>query len=306
MRKWVWILVLLLLCGCTQTTTEKEKEMKQYPVNDITETFAWIGKTAEELGIDESYRDGYSIRITGELFGRKVDGTAYMGTDFDSPGREVRVREIAVFDKLEYRKSTEESLVERYGKAYLEGVEPYVASNGGATYWSRYWTGEGVITVSNGQNNDWYMFSYVVTEMPAEIKKQLAGLTVKELMYGTGVLFEFRDGEIEDLMIHETEYEGSKAYRVTFTRDGVGITAIIVNDGKALYDTFLNDGTDWTQERIKDVIDSLRCIREDGTGRIVHKNVFGAFWLIETDAPVTEESLKELETFILSRWLFKE
>ncbi len=306
MRKWIWILALLLLCGCTQTTTGKEKGMKQYPVNDITETFAWIGKTAEELGIDESYCDGYSIRITGELFGRKVDATAYMGTDFDSPAREIRVREIAVYDKLEYRETVEAHLVERYGKAYREGMEPYVASNGGATYWSRYWTGEGVITVANGQNNDWYEFSYAVTEMPEEIKKQIAGLTPKELMYRTGVLFEFRDGEIEDLKIHETEYEGMEAWRVTFVRNGARVTAIIVNDGAPLFDALQNDGSDWTQSSIEGVIDSLRCVLPDGTGRIAEKNPFNAFWLIETDAPSTPESLEELETFLLSRWLFKE
>lgn len=314
MRKWIWILALLLLCGCAAHTEQNVQKTddggtnameKRYAVGDVLDTFAWVGKTAEELGIDESYCDIYSIRISGDLFGNKVEGTAHMRTDYDSPNREIRVEEIAVYDDLKNRAGTEEGIVARFGKAFREGMDPYVASNGGATYWSMYWTGEGVIKVANGQNNNWYELTYVASEMPDEIKKELEGLTPRELMYRTGVLFEFKDGEIEDLAIHGTEYEGMEAYRVTFRKDGVGVTALIVNEGEALFDGFLNDGTEWTQERIEGLIDSLRCILEDGTGRIVEKNPFHELWLIETDTAVTPESLEALERFILERWLFK-
>ncbi len=308
------ILILILLCACIccarpgqSTENGGTNDMAEaYPVRDVTDTFAWIGKTPEELGIDQSYRDLYSIRFTGDLFGRKVSGTAYMNTDFQSPNREMRVREISVYDQLEYREATEAALVARYGAAFREGIEPYVASNGGATYWSMYWTGEGVITVSNGQNNDWYAFSYAEAEMPEEIQKQIAGLTPKELMYKTGVLFEFKDGEVEDLRIHETEFEGKEAFRVSFVRNGVPVVIHIVKDGEALYDAYLNDGTAWEQGTLDQWVTCLRCVRSDGTGLIAEKNFDHDFWLIETNAQTTLEELGELDDFLLRRWFMKE
>ena len=87
MRKWIWILALLLLCGCAAHTEQNAQKTddggtnameKRYAVGDVLDTFAWVGKTAEELGIDESYCDIYSIRISGDLFGSKVEGTAHM------------------------------------------------------------------------------------------------------------------------------------------------------------------------------------------------------------------------------------
>ncbi len=307
MIKRIAILVLALLCGCAMTGNSGKGAIQNDPLQDITESFAWIGKTAEELGVDKAYIDSYgNIAIEGDLFGEQVRGTAFTQTDPDAQEPRRIVCEIVLYGDINKRGAAEEGLAERYGKAYLEGIDPYVASNGGAVYWSRYWTGAGVIVVSNGQKNDWYSLTYYAAEMPEEVQKQLAGLTAEELKHRTGVLFEFRDGEAEDLAIYETEFEGETAYRVTFTKDGTGVSAIIVKNGAPHFDVYRNDGSDWTQTNIEGVVDSLRCIRPDGTGRIVEKNIFNAFWLIETDAPVTPESLEALETFLLSRWLFKD
>lgn len=308
MKKRIAILATaLLLCGCTIAGSGGKGMIQNYPMQDVTESFAWIGKTAEELQIDGTCLDNYGgIAIKGDLFGEPVRGTAFTHADPDAQEPRKIVYEIVLYGDVKKRGAAEEGLAARYGKAYLEGIDPYVASNGGAVYWSRYWTGAGVIVISNGQKSDSYSLTYREAEMPEEVQKQLAGLTTEELMHRTGVRFKFRDGEAEDLAIHETEFEGETAYRVTFTKDGAGVCAIIVKNGAAHFDAYLNDGSDWTQTNIEGVVDSLRCILPDGTGRIVEKNVFKAFWLIETDAPATQESLEALETFLLRRWLFKD
>ena len=296
MRKTI-ILLALLLCGCA--AVNGGRTMKK-TVPDVTETFSWLGKTAEELGLDETVFDGFAAEVTGDLFGKTVSGTAFFQTGAD---RIARVTEISLYGKLSDRAATERGLTERFGKAYAEGMDPYVASNGGATYWKRYWTGESVITVSNGQNNDWYMLSCRASELPKELAKAQEGLTTEELMYATGVKFRFSDGEVEDLRIFESEYEGKTAYRVTFGREGTYVCATIVRDGRELYEGCLNDGTEWTQRRLYGIVDSLRAVLPDGSGRIVQKIPTGDFWLIETDAPATLESLDALEIFLLTHWL---
>ena len=68
----------------------------------------------------------------------------------------------------------------------------------------------------------------------------------------------------------------------------------------------MNDGTEWTQRRLYGIVDSLRAVLPDGSGRIVQKIPTGDFWLIETDAPATLESLDALEIFLLTHWLVEE
>ena len=312
MRKRITIMLALLLCACTANAQEPAKEpepaateriTEPYAAKEVTDTFAWIGRTAAEVGIGQESIDGYgNIVFTADLFGHTVTGTAYLMTDFSDPDRVDRVHEIWLTDGISEMQTTEAALSARFGDPYAAYEEPYVESNGGVTYHQYYWTGEGVVALSNGAKNDFYEFSYSVPEeIPAEIAKRTAGLTTEELGHRTGVYFHFGEGEAEDLQIEETTYDAHEAYLVTFAHDGADYRVTIVPDGEALFDT-LSAGGGWTE--IRHELQQSRCRTSGEGGTIVEKNAFGQCWIIETDGPGKGETLAAFEEFLLNRWLY--
>ena len=114
MRKTI-ILLALLLCGCA--AINGGKTMKK-TVPDVTETFSWLGKTAEELGLDETVFDGFAAEVTGDLFGKTVSGTAFFQTGADREKLASYLVAFAlgavtqivchVYGKLAFRKAPEE------------------------------------------------------------------------------------------------------------------------------------------------------------------------------------------------------
>jgi hypothetical protein len=308
-------LFVLLLCACANGTAEpamqQEPEVEiteivrtPYAVREVTDTFAWIGQTPDALGIGQSSLDDYGhITFTGDLFGHTVTGTAYTETDFSDPERSERVREIWLTDTISEMQTTEAALFARFGDPYATYEEPYVESNGGVTFHRYYWTGEGVVKLSNGAKNSYYTFSYSVPdEVPEEIRKRAAGLTAEELGHRTGVYFHFAEGEAEDLKIDETAYEGYEAYLVTFTHEGVEYRVTIVPNGEALYNA-LPSGAGWIGIEHELQKSRLR-VGADGSGTIYETNAFAQCWIVETDGPVTDESLSAFEDFLLNRWLY--
>ena len=312
MRKWIVPVLALLLCACTADAPEPvetpepvptERITEPYEVSEVADTFAWIGKTPDELEIGLSSMDRYGgITFSGDLYGHRVTGTAYLMTDFSDPDRKEHVYEIWLTDDISEMQTTEAALASRYGDPYRTYEEPYVESKGGVTYYQYYWTGEGVVTLSNGEKNSFYEFSYSVPEeVPAEIAKRAAGFTTEELGHKTGVYFHFGEGEADDLFIDETVYEGYKAYLVTFTHEGADYRVTIVPGGEALYLT-KTDGAGWTE--IEHELQKSRYRVENGRGVLWETNAFGDCWVIETDGPVTGESLAAFENFLLNRWLY--
>ena len=308
MRRWIALLLLLPLCACgkpapEQNTSEEviqsERPITPFAVNEVLDTFGWIGKTADEIGIGRSHFD-YSDNIS---FGHTVTGTAYLMTDYEDPDRLERVSEIFLSDGIENLQITEDALIVRYGEAYAVGEEPYVEANGGTTYWQKYWTGEGVVSLSNGTKNDYYVFSYVVpNEIPEEITRRAEGLTVEDLGHRTGVYFHFADGEAEDLHIEQTQYEGRESYLLTFVQGRVPYRVTIVKGGEDLFDTLTAAGS-WTE--IEGELQTCRYrTPESGSGILYEKNMFGDLWIIEPGAPQTPEEMEAFAGFLLHRWLY--
>jgi hypothetical protein len=313
MRRRIALILILLLCACTNPTQEQnapeaaaqsERPLSYFAVNEVTDTFAWIGKTAKELDVDGTYFDhSGNIAFSGDLFGHTVTGTAYLLTDYEDPDRAQRVSEIWLTDGIENMQVTESALEVRYGEPYAEGEEPYVESNGGTTFWQNYWTGEGVVSLSNGAKNDYYVFSYAVPkEVPEEIANRAAGLSVESLGHRTGVYFHFAEGEAEDLHIEETQYEDFPAYLLTFVQDKVSYRVTIVKGGEALFDTLTASGT-WTQ-----LDQELQTCRyrapESSPGVLYEKNLFGDLWIIEPGEPMKPEEMEAFADFLLHRWLY--
>lgn len=313
MRNWIVLGLALLLCACTadvQTQDAKpepaatEEIAVPYAVREITDTFAWVGKTAAEIGIGQESIDRYgNVYFSCDLFGHDVSGTAYRMTDFADPERPERVYQIIVIDDISEMQTTEAALSSRFGDPYYTYEEPYVESNGGTTFYQYYWTGEGTVCLSNGAKNSFYTFTYSVPdEIPEEIAKRAAGLTGEELGRRTGVYFHFGENEAEDLHIEETAYGEYKAYLITFTHDGAAYRVTIVKGGEALFDA-LTGGSGWTDTEHE--LQQSRCrTAGDGSGTIVERNAFGDCWIIETDGPATAETLTAFEDFLLNRWLY--
>ena len=312
MQKWITLLLLTSMIACTAApslvkpgSAAPAAQPLYYPSGDIANTFAWVGQTRESLGIGEEYVDSFGyVRFVCDLFGHDVTGSAYLQTDFSDESRPVRVMRIWLTDDIANMPITEDGLQSRYGAPYATDMEPYVESKGGATYHYRYWTGEGVIALSNGAKNSYYVLEYSVPgEMPEEIAKRLAGLTAEELGHKTGVYFRFADGAIENLHIDETTYEGLPAFSVTFLYQGNACRVSIVPDGKDLFDAIPFDDA-WTEHTGLNGVTSQCRIRPDGVGEIVQKNVFGDFWQIETDNPASIDDLFAFELFLLNNWLY--
>ena len=97
MRKWIAIGLALLFCACAVQTTEQNTPEKTaradqpvlpFAVNEVTDTFAWIGKTADEIGAGRTHFDrSGNIAFSGDLFGHTVTGTAYLLTDYEDPNK---------------------------------------------------------------------------------------------------------------------------------------------------------------------------------------------------------------------------
>ena len=134
-------------------------EKEKYQVDDLLETFNWIGKTALELNIDEKYMDSLSIDIVGKIFNAPAEGSAW----FDPRNSAQKIfDDITIYvycDDLSFPDCLE-NLEGLYGEAVLSGEEPYVEANGGAVEWYDFNTGKGTVHISAGMNNNFYTIRY--------------------------------------------------------------------------------------------------------------------------------------------------
>ncbi len=156
MRKTVMLLLAALLLSACTPKAEESFESVPVPFDAVTDTFSWVGRSANELGIGEAHFDRYGdIVFCGDLFGHTVTGTVFTRTDHDDPALPKYVQKIFLTDDISYKAATEAGLMALYGEPYAEGQEPYVESQGGATFWARYWNGEGVVSLRNGAKHDY-------------------------------------------------------------------------------------------------------------------------------------------------------
>ncbi len=313
MRQVLLIGLGLLFCACSFRSPQSgpteppatDEPTVPFETGEITDTFSWIGKTPEEIGIGQESIDRYgNVEFACDLFGHTVNGTAYLSTDWSDPNRKERVSRIWLTDDVPYMANTEAALLDRYGEPYMLDEEPYAEANGGVTFYRYTWTGAGVIVLKNGQKNTFYEFSYSIPDaIPDEIQKRIDGLTLEEFAHRTGVYFRLEDGDVAHLHIDETEYEGFAAYYLTFMREGVPYRIMVVKDGASMFDA-LTPGEQWTEQVTEGIVTSRSVIREDGTGLMYEKNAVGHLWIIETDEPITEDALLAFEQFLLNHWLF--
>ena len=312
MRRWIAALLLLVLCACAEPAQtadapeveQTERPLHPYAVETVSDTFRWIGKTAEEIGVNRKHFDyADNIVFTGDLYGHTVGGTAYFAVDPEDPEHAERISEIVVTDGIENLQVTENALSVRCGEPYASGEEPYVEANGGVTLWEDYWTGEGIVSLSHSEKNDIYIFRYTVPkEVPAEIQSRPDVLSAEDLGHATGIYFHFADGEAEDLHIERTAYEGRDAWLLTFEHDRVPYRITIVPGGEELFDTLTANG------RFTEISGELLTYRyrapENSSGVIYEKDAFGDLWIIEPGEPMKPEKMENFADFLLNRWLY--
>ena len=143
----------------------KIEEKKRYAVEDLLQTFDWMDRRPEEVGVDEEYLGDVGMDIEGKLFGAPADGSI----TFDLRNHEEKLFQQLVLyiycDDLSFSDCIDR-LKKLYGEPYSQGEEPYVQANGGAVEWFRFYTGKGQLEISKGEKFNFYTIRYQNGEAP--------------------------------------------------------------------------------------------------------------------------------------------
>lgn len=189
------IALVFSLVSCASSPAASDTKI--YELDDITDSYAWLGRTPDEAGVPEEYVDDIRVGISGKLYGEDADGSAYLNTyDSDEPFfSEVNIYcsdldTMVMIDKLK----------ELYGRPYAEGEEPYVESNGGSVMWKSFFTGDGTVTISQGQENDWFQLEYSLG-VPDEESMFVKRIDVDDVISGSGLAVDMPESEYPDLMV---------------------------------------------------------------------------------------------------------
>ena len=135
-------------------------------VADMLDTTEWVGKTAEELGIS-GHVDTGMVRITGAFLGLPASGlVSFSGSSQKADSIRITVQDGSVTDFYE-------KLKDLYGGCLDAGMEPYVASNGGAVRWYSFTTGATVLMIQQGSNNS-FVSVHIVENPDPESSVELA------------------------------------------------------------------------------------------------------------------------------------
>lgn len=141
---------------------------KVYYVENLLDTFDWVGRNINEVGVDDSYVNITTVKIEGNIFGVKAEGFAQLKNDFTI--NILHFSSINIFIEGQNSKDIVDKLEELYGKPYLEGTDPYVESQGGAIYWKKYYVDKGVVTFSITSKTNVICIKYQLSPLPQEIK----------------------------------------------------------------------------------------------------------------------------------------
>lgn len=138
---------------------------EKYPVEDLLESFKWVGKSPFELKIDEKYLDDIDFDIKGKIFDAKADGKITF--DLKDVSNKI-IHDVTIYvdeEDLPFLRCLEK-LNERYSKPVSSGEEPYAEANGGTVIWYSFYTGKGIVYISMGENNTFYTIRYRKTPKP--------------------------------------------------------------------------------------------------------------------------------------------
>ncbi|MBR2788186.1 MAG: hypothetical protein IKD94_03390 [Erysipelotrichaceae bacterium] len=138
---------------------------EKYPVEDLLESFKWVGKSPFELKIDEKYLDDIDFDIKGKIFDAKADGKITF--DLKDVSNKI-IHDVTIYvdeEDLPFLRCLEK-LNERYSKPVSSGEEPYAEANGGTVIWYSFYTGKGIVHISMGENNTFYTIRYRKTPKP--------------------------------------------------------------------------------------------------------------------------------------------
>lgn len=142
--------------------------MKIYYVENLLDTFDWLDKNLNEVGIDDSYINIVTVAITGKIFGIEAEGFLQLKNDYTL--NVMYINGINIFIEGKSFNDISSKIEALYGEPFLEGNDPYVQSLGGATYWKRYYGEKGIITLSSTSNTNTITIKYQLSALPKEIK----------------------------------------------------------------------------------------------------------------------------------------
>lgn len=144
--------------------------MKVFNVENLLDTFDWLDKNLNEVGIDDSYINIVTVPITGKIFDIEAEGFLQLKNDFTL--NVMYINSINIFIEGHNSKDIEDKIKELFGEAYSEGTTPYVQSQGGAVYWKKYYYDKGIITFSITSNTNVITIKYELSALPKEIKTE--------------------------------------------------------------------------------------------------------------------------------------
>ena len=142
--------------------------MKVFNVENLLDTFDWLDKNLNEVGIDDSYINIVTVGIKGKIFDIEAEGFLQLKNDYTL--NVMYINGINIFIEDKSFNDITSKIEELYGEAFLEGNDPYVVSLGGVTYWKRYYGEKGIITLSSTSNTNTITIKYQLSALPKEIK----------------------------------------------------------------------------------------------------------------------------------------
>ena len=180
------------------TEEEGEADRQIVHLDDVLDTFAWIGYSPEELGLSQFVYDDLYVAFEGRLFGRKADGRAHLLRDLDRG--EKLVHNICIYDSEGGFMDTARCLQDLYGDPYAEGEEPYVESKGGTVAWMNFYTGDGNVSIQKAMNYSYYSLEYVQGPPPEAYEARLHP-SLEDIANSTGYHLVLGEDEFQSLTL---------------------------------------------------------------------------------------------------------
>ena len=115
------------------------------------------------------------------------------------------------------------------------------------------------------------------------------------MIFNRGQLNSYEPPRVERIELSDKDKR--KRWVAVIVLLAIGLTAFGIGISSAL-----NKSAGWTE--IEHELQKSRYRVENGRGVLWETNAFGDCWIIETDGPVTGESLAAFEEFLLNRWLY--
>lgn len=167
-------------------------------------------------------------------------------------------------------------------------------------YWYRYWSGEGIIALSKGENNSFFKFEYTPVEeenKPKEILKREQGLSLPEFAHGTGYYMDIEKEDFEALGVENLKIEKREEGHFTwvFTYEDAGCRFNVYKDQRENLEEYL---ADVSYEQSETEFETLYTYVKEGYGEQVFVNPFGDVWKIAMTGDAGAEKLNAIRTLL--------